>query len=483
LRKLALRLLLVSAGVAFVTLLATRVLATNPTTVGFAYLLFVLIIASTWGFLEAALASVLATLAFNFFFFPPVGTLTIADPQNWVALFSFLATSLIASRLSDTAKRRALDAVERQQDLERLYTFSRSILLIEDGPFPKHLAQKLSEIFGLAAAVLYDRRSGEFYRAGPSDFGGMDDQLREAASNGTTFADLARSRVITAVRLGSEPIASLGLEGVQMQDSVLQGIANLVAIGLERASAQDLSHQIEAARQSEQLRTALIDAMAHELKTPLTSIKAATTSLRADPGQPAANRTELITIADEEAEHLQQLIDNAIEMARLDTTQIDVHLENSDLAELVKQVVASMQSEINGRPFNIIWGEPLPRLPLDQRLVKLALKQLLDNALKYSPAGTPVTIRLSRADGVLDLEVIDHGEGIPAQEQRRIFERFYRSPAIHKRIPGSGLGLSIAHRIVRAHEGELTVTSQPGETTFRITLPVSSKRSIDFAAV
>ena len=257
----------------------------NATTIGFAYLLLVLIIASLWGFAEAALASVAATLTFNFFFLPPVGEFTIADPQNWVALFSFLTTALIASRLSGEVKRRALDAVARQQDLERLYTFSRAILLIDNTePFPKQLVQKLADIFELSAAVLYERRTEEFYRAGPSDFDGLDDQLRDAALQGTSFADAEHKRVITAVRLGSEPIAGLALQGAQMPDAVLQGIANLVAIGLERARAQDLASQIEAARRSEKLRTTLLDAMAHEFKTPLTSIMAATTALIAESG-------------------------------------------------------------------------------------------------------------------------------------------------------------------------------------------------------
>jgi two-component system sensor histidine kinase KdpD len=185
---LALRLLVSLAVVALVTLGAYRAIPGNPTTVGFAYLLTVLVIASTWGFSEACVASIAATFAFNFFFFPPVGELTIADPQNWVALFSFLATSLIASRLSDQAKHQAMDALERQRDIERLYTFSRAILLIGNAPpFPKQLAQKFAEIFGLRAVVLYDRRSGEIFRAGPEEFDGMEDELNEAALSGTSL--------------------------------------------------------------------------------------------------------------------------------------------------------------------------------------------------------------------------------------------------------------------------------------------------------
>lgn len=462
-------------GVVTITFAARRLGSVNATTAGFSYLLLVLGIASGWGFVEASVASVAATLAFNFFFMPPVGTFTIADPQNWVALFSFLTTSLIASRLSAKAKRRALDAIARRQDVERLYTFSRAILLIDGGePFPKQLVRKLAEIFELTAAVLHERGTGEFYRAGPREFDGLDDQLRDAALQGTFFSDPQQNRIITAVRLGSEPIASLALEGAPMPDSVLQGIANLVAIGLERARAQDLAHQIEAARQSEKLRATLIDAMAHEFKTPLTSIKAATTSLLANPDQPSERTMELLRIADEEAGHMTALIDNAVEMARLDNENIVVHREAADLGAIVREVVASMQTEIDERPVAVVCEET-PAIGIDRRLMKLAVKQIVDNALKYSPPGTPVAIRVHDGDGMVVVEVTDHGAGIPVREQSRIFERFYRSPSVEHQVPGSGLGLSIAHSVVHAHHGDLTVASRPGETTFRITLSVEYK--------
>ncbi len=468
------RLLLSLAGVILITWTGDSLVPVNATTTGFAYLLLVLIIASLWGFLEAAVTSIAATLTFNFFFLPPVGRFTIADPQNWVALFSFLTTALIASRLSAEAKRRALDAVARQQDLERLYTFSRAILLIDHTePFPKQLVRKLAEIFELSAAVLYERRSEEFYRAGPSDFDGLEDQLREAALQGSSFTDAERNRVITAVRLGSEPIAGLALQGTQMPDAVLQGMANLVAIGLERARAQDLASQIEAARQSEKLRTTLLDAMAHEFKTPLTSVMAATTSLLANPDQPAESRAELLKIADEEANHLKDLIDDTVEMGRLDTSDIRVHIELSDVGAMVREVVASMRNEIDSRPVNVVCDEH-PSISIDRRLVKLAIKQLVDNALKYSPPDTPVTVRVHNGSGVT-VAVTDYGKGIPVPEQSRIFERLYRSPSVQSQIPGSGLGLSIAQSIVRAHHGDLTVTSRPGETTFRLTLPTNRK--------
>jgi two-component system sensor histidine kinase KdpD len=476
--RLALRLLLSLSGVAIVTSTAYSLIPHNPTSVGFAYLLLVLIIASTWGIVEATLASLAATLTFNFFFLPPVGKFTIADPQNWVALISFLATALITSRLSARVKKQALDAVDRQRDIERLYTFSRAILLMDAvEPLAKQLARKLAEVFGLRAVVLYDRRTGEIHRAGPSDFAGTEDQLRDAASQGTSFFDPEHERAITAVRLGSEPIASFAIEGPFMPDSVLQGISNLIAIGLERARAQNLAHQVEAVRRSEQLRTTLIDAMAHEFKTPLTSIRAATTSLLSLPDQPMESRTELLEIADEEARHLQALIDDAVDMARLESDHIQVRRELTDPKELVEDVLASLRTQIDKRPVEIQAEGVLPQLSLDRRLLKLALKQVLDNALKYSPPRSPVTVRVSNApassgNGAVKFEITDHGAGIPEQERDRLFERFYRSPSVKNQVPGFGLGLAIANNIVLAHHGELTVDSRPGETTFRVTLPL-----------
>ena len=399
-----LRLLLSLAGVAIVTYTAYFIIPRNPTTVGFAYLLLVLVIASTWGLVEATLASIAATLAFDLVFLPPIGKFTIADPQNWVALFSFLATALITSRLSARVKKQALDAVDRQRDIERLYTFSRAILLIDP----------------------------------------------------------------------VEPIASFAIQGAFMQDSVLQGISNLIAIGLERSRAQDLAHQVEAARRSEQLRTTLIDAMAHEFKTPLTSIRAATTSLLSSPDQPLESRTELLEIADEEARHLQALIDDAVDMARLESNNnpMRIRREPTDPKELVEEVVASLHTQIDNRPVEIQAEGSLPQLELDRRLLKLALKQVLDNALKYSPPRSPVTVRVSNGGDSINFEITDHGAGIPEQEQGHLFERFYRSPSVKNQVPGFGLGLAIANNIVLAHHGELSVNSRPGETTFRMTLPL-----------
>ena len=472
-RQRSLRIIGSLSAVAVVTFVGHRIIPLNATTVGFAYLLVVLVLASVWGFLEAALSSILATLLFNFFFFPPVGTLTISDPQNWVALFSFLATALIASRLSAKAQARALEAIERQKDVERLYSFSRAILLTErTTAFGQQLAQQLAEIFSLDGVVLLDRTSDEFYRAGPLPLEGVESQLRDAVTKSRSSSHRRGNDIVMGIHLGSEAIASLALRATRMPDSVLHGIGNLLAIGLERARAQDLAQQVEAARQSEQLRTTLIDAMAHEFKTPLTLIRAATTSLLANPNGAEESAREQLKVADEEAEHLRELIDNAVEMARLDTAHIEIHPEMSDLQATLHEVLASLQTEIDERRVCVDCSQRLPAMALDRRLMKLAIKQLLDNAIKYSPSDTPIEIELHESPGAVTVEITDHGGGVSPEERGKIFERFYRSPLVKDQIPGSGLGLSIANSIVKAHSGDLSVYSEPGRTTFRMTLPI-----------
>jgi two-component system, OmpR family, sensor histidine kinase KdpD len=471
------RSLLSILAVGLVTFLATTTVNVNASTVGFAYLLLVLLIASTCGFIEAAMASVTATLTYNYFFLPPVGTLTIADPQNWVALFSFLGSSLIVSRLSAKAERRALDAIEHQQDIERLYSFSRSILLSESNqPVPKQLVSHLAESFKLSSVVLYERRTGLFYYAGPQDLAGVETSLRETALRGTSHIDPLKSLVISSVRLGTEPIASLALGGANVSDSVLQNIANLIAISLERARVQEMAMRAEAARQTEQLRTTLIDAMAHEFKTPLTSIKAVTTALLSSPESNSRERLDILKIADEEADRLKELVDETVEMSRLESNRVSLDLEPANIQELIVEVKQSLLAALEDRPLEIISPSAVPSIPLDRRLMKIALRQLLDNARKYSPPRSLIRIKVEPSEQILTIQIINTGEGIAEEEQGRIFERFYRSPSVIQQVPGLGLGLSIAERIVQEHQGSLTLESHPGETTFRISIPLTASR-------
>jgi signal transduction histidine kinase len=180
----------------------------------------------------------------------------------------------------------------------------------------------------------------------------------------------------------------------------------------------------------------------------------------------------MLKIADEEAARLEELIDNAMDMAQLESERIDVDLEIVDLNEVVREIVSSMTTEGVDRRLAFEPNGLLPTALVDRRLMKLAIKQVVDNALKYSPAGTMVTLRTLHGSGRLTLEITDQGKGIPESEQVHIFERFYRSPSVQDKVPGSGLGLSIARRILLAHKGDLTVRSNPGGTTFSLVVPI-----------
>jgi two-component system OmpR family sensor kinase len=157
-------------------------------------------------------------------------------------------------------------------------------------------------------------------------------------------------------------------------------------------------------------------------------------------------------------------------MARLDTARIEIQAEPSDLFSAVREEVAAMHVEADGRPVEVAGASPLP-VAFDRRLLRLAVRQLLDNAFKYSPPGTPVTVRVEHNEDEAAVEIANRGPGIALPEQSRIFQRFYRGPSVKHQVPGTGLGLSIAYSIAKAHQGDLTVSSGPVETVFRLTLP------------
>lgn len=472
-RAIVLRIAIVLAIVAVMTFLLSRIVPVNPTTVGFAYLVAILFIAAWWGLAEAIVGSVASVLCFNFFFFPPVGTFTVADPQNWVALFAFLATAITASQLSAQVRRRALEAQNRQQEVERLYALSRSILLIEPlESVPRQLANQVAQSFGASSVALYERATGSVYRSGPEDFPGLDDQLKQAAVQGTLFHNPARGTLITAIRLGSEPIGSLGISGVELSDSALQSLVNLVAIGLERARAQKAAGRAEAARQSEELKSTLLDAIAHEFKTPLTTIKAATTALLSDNPPKPERQKKFVAIVDEEADRLSGLVTDAIQMARIEAGRVRLHRERCSIREIIVRVVHNMKPALADRSMELRMSPDLPGVFVDVQLIELTLRQLLDNAVKYSPGHAPVSITAELCEGRLTVSVADRGAGIPEEEQPRVFEKFYRARDSRNQIPGAGLGLAIARDIVRAHGGEIWMESAQGKgSVFYFSLP------------
>lgn len=464
--------------IAAITYLFVGLVPVNATTGGFAYLVAILFFAARWGLMESIVGSVAAVLCFNFFFFPPVGTFTVADPQNWIALAAFLVTAVIASRLSDQVKQRASEALARRAEMERLYALSRAILLIEPTESTsKQITAEVARVLGAAGVTLFDRERQQFFRSGPEDFPGLDDQLRQAAMEGTLFHSPDRRVIITAIRLGSQPIASLGISGVDLSDSALQSLSNLVAIGLERSRSLAAASRAEAARQSDELKSMLMDAIAHEFQTPLTSIKAATTALLAEQSAETESR-EFLTIVDEEASRLSGLVADAIQMARVEAGRMQLHRESWPPNALIQAAVERVKPQLDSREVRMEIPPDLPHLPADKELVTLALRQLLTNAAKYSTPQSPITVSAFVQDGRLVIQVRDQGPGMPVAELPKVFDRFYRGSSAAK-VPGAGLGLAIAKEVAHAHGGEMWAESAPGVgSTFFLALPLLAREVV-----
>ena len=365
-------------AIAAITAVYSLVLPAKPATVALSYLVSILFIATGWGIAESTVASLLSFACFNYFFLPPIGTWTIADRQDWVALLAFLVTAIVASQLSGRARQRAKDALARREDLERLYALSRALLLSDTGASGLDvITHRIAEAFGMAGVALYDHRAGILSRAGPTDLPEIERTLVEIARRGVQVRDESGA-IVMPLRLGGAPIGALALLGGAPGDTVLQSIANLAAIALERAHGRDTAARADAARASSELRAAVLDAVAHEFKTPLTSIKAAAAEL-ADAVPPPAR--ELVDIVREETDRLEAVVTDAVQMLRIDSGAFAVHRERHELAALVAAALREVRPRLDGHRFaNLV--PPGTTVDADGKLLGLALRQLLDNAAK-----------------------------------------------------------------------------------------------------
>jgi len=466
----ALHLIGAPAIIALVVAFYFTVVSVNNTTVALTLLLVIFGISTWWGLLEATIASVVAVLGFNYYFLPPVGSFEVQDPQNWVALTAFMVTSVMANQLSARAKRRTLEAIERRHEVERLYALSQSLLLSGSArTASQDLVSRVVRILGVTTAAFQVKSAHETFRWGPDNPLISDEQLQ--ADLDEALIDRSRGFAIVPVRLGGQALGNLGLTGPLPSEAVLNAVAYLVAIGIERARTLEEATRAEAARQSEVLKSALLDALAHDFKTPLTSIKAAVTSLLGQP-HPDADR-ELMTIINEEADRLNRLVAEVLEMVRIEAGKLHLEKRPQDVSEIVDSTLAELKSVLHDRAVDIRIQDALPAADADFDFVQQVLRQLLDNALKYSPPGSPLTISARAGDGRVVVSVADRGSGIDEREQLRIFDKFFRAREHRFRVPGTGMGLAIAKGIVEAHGGKIWVTSEPGQgSVFSFSLPV-----------
>ena len=469
-----LRSIAVLSAVASLTAINFRLLDVNSATAAFTFLLLILILATRVGLRESLVASVAAVLAYNFFFLPPIGALTIADPQNWVALFTFLATAIIGSHLSSRARQKAEEAGSRQQELQRMYDFSRALMLGDtDRSLPKHATQQISELFELEDVRFYSCETDSVYNTTEAESSLTDSLLREAARSAKTWTHADGSALVVPIQLGGHRFGSLGIAGAaRFSEVALQAVAQLIAIAMERARDQETANRLEATRQNEQLKSTLLDALAHEFKTPLTSVKVATTTLLSRPHN--ETEREFLTIIDEETDRMTSLVSDAIELARIGSGPVTLHKESFTAGEIIHSALSQFRLLLEGRTLRVKIDGNLPPLCVDRKLTELALRQILNNALKYSPAGSPIQVSAelhAKGRSVL-IQAANEGPGIPKTEQPFLFEKFYRGNQVRTRTAGTGMGLNISRAIIQAHGGHIWVQSETGQgAQFCFTLP------------
>ena len=462
------------AIIAGITFLFRHVLHVNQTTVALSFLLAILAVSAVWGMAVSVFMSLAAMLIFNYLFLPPVGTLSIADPQNWVALGAFLVTSIVGSQLSSRIRKEADEAHHRRREVERLYRFSRKLLgegnVIQ---LMNAIPDYIVESFEAGAAELFLPQKDKFYRSG---FGAshLDEQRTKTAFlNDEITMDDENGEYFIPVRLGVRPIGSLGISGSELSRQSVEAVSTLVAIAIERARAVEQLGQTEAERQGERLKSALLDSITHDFRTPLTSMKAAVSSLLTSANPEPAQTHELLTIVDEECDRLNRLVEEAGEMAKLEAGEFQLDLEPTSIDDIIQASLAHCKFALAGRPVNVQVTPSLPPVRADRERAKEAMVQLIDNANLYSPKDQPITITAELTGDSVATSVADRGPGIDDFEQTMIFDKFYRGKDQRYLVRGTGMGLPIAKAIIAAHNGSIGVTSQLGHgSVFTFTLPV-----------
>ncbi len=456
----------------------------NPTTVALTLLLFVLLVAARLSLRYAVAISLAATACYNFYFLPPLGTFTISDPQNWLALFAFLATSVVGSRLSQKAREEADQARIRQRELEVLFALSRELLQTEN---VAELVNVMPRLINSAAraqsSILYLLDGDRLYQSGETLIYEVEiPHLRQLALGLPAPETLPGGQVNVPLRAGVRPRGLLRLTGLQLSTDTLQAIGGLASIALDRAQALEEVARSEANKESERLRTLILDSITHELRTPLTSIKGATGTLLAMDNLNADDRRELLTIIEEEADRLNKLVGQAIEMAQIESQEVHMTFAPVDLKEVVAEAQESCSWVAASHPLTVTIPD-LPWVLADKVMIAKVLCNLLENAANYSEPYSPIFVSAEQKDGYVLASVADRGAGIDPAEQGLIFERLYRSRTHSQQKGGTGMGLAISRAIIESHEGTLTVTSQLDHgSVFSFSLPIAHSQASDASA-
>ena len=449
---------------------AGYVLHFNPAPVGFLFLLIVVCFAILFGFWQASIVSLVACLCLDFFFYPPLFHLTVDDPQDWVALAAFEISALLVSQISSREQVTSREAEAQRRSMEQLYELSRSTLLINmhHAPGPQ-LSKLIQRIFGTEGVAIFDANSGQTDLTGAWS---KDEQdlARECYLHQADDEDRPTRTSRRLLWVGTDSVGAIAIRG-DLGPLVTNALASLTAVTLDRHISFEKENRIEAAHQSERLRAAVLDSLAHAVKTPLTAIQTANEGL-AQVGPLTPVQQDLSTLIDDELNSLSLLSNRLLQTAKLEAQEMQIAKDEIEVNTLVASVLKGHSKKVSGHRVEVRIAENGLKISGDRELLSMAVGQYLDNAAKYSFAESPITVSAWESHAQILISVHNLGPPIPLTDRERVFERFFRCEGTMHRAPGTGVGLSAVKMAAEAHRGHVWVISNANEgTTFFMSLP------------
>jgi len=447
-------------------------------TVSFTYLVIVVLHSLNGDFRSSLVVSVVAFLCLNYFFVPPIFSLRVSDSSDTVALIAFLLAGTVITRLTSRAQQAAHWEKVQRQDTTRLYQLAQRLIAVEPGASPRSfLLTPLREAFDLRAVCLFEASAAQAQIDGQSSHN-LAEMTRDAFITAKEFQDTASGIAIRLLNTRIGTVGAIGFEGLRDIGLAADSLTALVALAVERSVAFQRASNAAAVAEAEVFRGTVLDALAHEFKTPLTTVLTAVEAIR-DTGPLQPEQMQMTQVVEAEASHLEQLTSRVLRLARLDREEVKPNFETIEMGSVLKELVEQYARRWPDHPFQLK-GLSKITLSADRELLRLAIGQLLDNACKYSPPQAEIEISLDVRGNEFELRVRNTGTSIPAAERSRIFDRFYRGSKAHLKAAGSGLGLYVARKIATAHGGNVTLDdSQTDSADISFCFTLSTVESVE----